>query len=619
MAVINRDAKLLTSMEPSPHQPATSSSHPVRPPKTRMRYRAPILVLTVFSAVLAVAAIAQRVSHSSRVETIGYSDLMARAASGGIEKADIEGERITLKLKDGAGAVAFVSNAQSQHAVVSMLVEKGVGVEFVPRETSGERLLNTLLPSVVLLSFAGAMYAVYRRKRLSHVRHVQADRPTSVSFSDVAGVDEAKDGLRETTEFLRNPAAFGRLGGRAPRGILLSGAPGTGKTLLARAAASEAGVPFLSAGGASFQEMFAGVGASRVRSLFAEARKVAPCIVFIDEIDALGKRRGRGEDSASADADQTLNQLLIEMDGFDTATGIVVLGSTNRPDVLDPALLRPGRFDRHINVGLPDVRGREQILGIHAQKIVLAPSVDLAIVARATPGYTGADLARMLNEAAILATREGCDAVDAMHLEKARDKVMMGDERKTLLMHADERHATAVHEAGHVAVGLASLHGDPIHKVSILPRGRALGVTQAVPERDRLMYKREYLEDRIAMLLGGRAAEQVLLGTMTAGAADDIERAVSLARKMVGEMGMSSLGPVHVGDDPELRSQATVDRIERVANRLVRHQLDRACAIVTEQRAGIERLVEQLLARDTLVGQEIRDCFEQTTFAAQAG
>jgi len=473
-----------------------------------------------------------------------------------------------------------------------------------------EKIRQWALVIVLVLIAGGVGYFVYRRKRLSHVRQVHHEPPSAVSFADVAGVDEAKDALRETTEFLRDPAAFGRLGGRAPRGILLSGAPGTGKTLLARATASEAQVPFLAVGGASFQEMFAGVGASRVRSLFAEARKVAPCIVFIDEIDALGKRRGRSDDSASADADQTLNQLLIEMDGFDQTAGIVVLGSTNRPDVLDPALLRPGRFDRHIHVSHPDARGREQILGVHAKKVVLSPLVDLAAVARTTPGYTGADLARMLNEAAILATREGCDAVETMHIEKARDKVMMGDERRSLVMHADERYATAVHEAGHVAVGLASDHGDPIHKVSILPRGRALGVTQAVPERDRLMYRREYLEDRIAMLLGGRAAEQVLLGTMTAGAADDIEKAVSLARKMVGEMGMSDLGPVHAGDDPELRSQATLDRIERAASRLVRQQLERACAIVTERRPGIERLVEQLLAHDTLVGPEIRRCFE---------
>jgi cell division protease FtsH len=416
---------------------------------------------------------------------------------------------------------------------------------------------------------------------------------------------------------LRDPARFGRLGGRAPRGILLSGPPGTGKTLLARAAANEARVPFLSAGGSSFQEMFAGVGAARVRTLFAEARKVAPCVVFIDEIDALGKRRGRSDDSASADADQMLNQLLIEMDGFDQNVGIVVLASTNRPDVLDSALLRPGRFDRQIAVSHPDARGRERILAVHARKIKLSPSVDLAGVARATAGYTGADLARLLNEAALLATREGCEAVSETHIERARDRVTMGDERRTLVMEEDERYATAVHEAGHVAVGLACPHGDPIHKVSILPRGRALGVTQAIPERDRLMYRREDLEDRMAMLLGGRAAEQVILGTMTAGAADDIERAVGLARRMVGEMGMSALGPVHPGDDPSQRSPATLDRIERAASRLVRRQLRRACDIVRERRPGIERLVAELLERDTLGAAEIRACFASAAEPAE--
>jgi cell division protease FtsH len=300
------------------------------------------------------------------------------------------------------------------------------------------------------------------------------------------------------------------------------------------------------------------------------------------------------------------------MDGFEQAVGIVVLASTNRPDVLDSALLRPGRFDRQITISHPDAKGREQILGIHAKKIVLSHKVDLGVVARATSGYTGADLARLLNEAAILATRQGCDAIDNDHIEIARDKVTMGDARRTLVMEEDERHATAVHEAGHVAVGLASLHGDPIHKVSILPRGRALGVTQAVPDHDRLMYRREYLEDRIAMLLGGRAAEQVILGTMTAGAADDIMRAVDLARRMVGEMGMSDLGPVHPGDDPSLRSPATLDRIEMAASKLVKDQLERACEIVTAQRAGIDRLVNELLARDTLGGAEIRACFENS-------
>jgi len=584
-----------------------------------MRQRT-LLVLFALVGLLGVAwSIKKTFLSGSHVEALGYTEILSRGAAGEITRAQIDGEKILLTLKSGAAATAVVSNAHSQHAIVAMLAERSVPVEFLPREAAGERAFNALLAPVVLLSFAGAGLIMYRKKRLAHVRHVHRfDTPNAVSFADVAGVDEAKQGLEETIEFLRDPVKFGRLGGRAPRGILLSGAPGTGKTLLARAAASEARVPFLSAGGASFQEMFAGVGASRVRTLFAEARKVAPCVVFIDEIDALGKRRGRSEDSASADADQMLNQLLIEMDGFEQTAGIVVLGSTNRPDVLDPALLRPGRFDRQITISHPDARGREQILAIHARKIVLSPRVDLARVARVTTGYTGADLARLLNEAAILATRDGSDAIDQDHIEHARDRVTMGDERKTLVMERDERHATAVHEAGHVAVGLVSQHGDPIHKVSILPRGRALGVTQSVPDRDRLMYRREYLEDRVAMLLGGRAAEQVILGTMTAGAADDIERAVSLARRMVGEMGMSSLGPVHAGDDPALRSPATLDRIERAASRLVRRQLERACHIVSAQRKGIDKLVEALLERDTLVGPEIRACFDDL-FPAETG
>jgi len=599
-------------MEPSPHPSKMPPARPLRRSGAKTRGRR---VLVAMTAVLAVVGIAWSVRRAAvptpHVESIGYTDLLTRSAAGEVNKVEIEGDRVLLQLKGGGTAMAVVANAHSQHAVVTLLAERGVEVVFQPRDTAGERTLGTLLPLLVLFSFMTGAAIVYRRKRLSHVRHVQAvDPATAVSFADVAGVDEAKQGLEETIEFLRDPAKFGRLGGRAPRGLLLSGPPGTGKTLLARAAASEARVPFLSAGGASFQEMFAGVGASRVRTLFAEARRVAPCVVFIDEIDALGKRRGRSEDSASADADQMLNQLLIEMDGFDQNVGIVVLASTNRPDVLDSALLRPGRFDRQIVVALPDARGREQILAIHARKIALSRSVDLATVARVTAGYTGADLARLLNEAAILATRDGSDAVTEAHIERARDRVTMGDERRTLVMEDDERFATAVHEAGHVAVGLACKNGDPIHKVSILPRGRALGVTQAIPDRDRLMFRREDLEDRMAMLLGGRAAEQVILGTMTAGAADDIERAVSLARRMVGEMGMSALGPVHSGDDPGLRSPATLDRIERAASRLVRRQLRRACDIVSERRAEIERLVAALLERDTLGSAEIKACFD---------
>jgi cell division protease FtsH len=432
---------------------------------------------------------------------------------------------------------------------------------------------------------------------------------TATTFADVAGVDEAKNELAETIEFLRDPLRFGRLGGRAPRGILLSGPPGTGKTLLARAAATEANVPFLSVSGSSFQEKFAGLGAARVRRLFKQARKLAPCVVFIDEIDALGRRRGRSGDSASADQDQTLNQLLIEMDGFQQLAGVVVIASTNRPDILDSALTRPGRFDREIAVNLADVRGREQILRVHARKLTLAPELELSWIARGTPGFSGADLANLLNEAAIAATRHNADSVCREHVEYARDKILMGAERHGFMMDEEERYATAVHEAGHVAVGLDVKHGDPIHKVSILPRGRALGVTQSLPERDRLMKKREYLEDQIALLLGGRAAEQILLETMTAGASNDIERAVEIARKMVSEFGMSPLGPIHLGKPEDPHSQALLDRVEHATNDIINAQMTRACEIVDARREEIMRLTAGLMERDTLEADEIQECF----------
>ena len=374
--------------------------------------------------------------------------------------------------------------------------------------------------------------------------------------------------------------------------------------------AGEAGVPFLLASGSSFQEKFAGVGAARVRRLFAEGKKVSPCIIFIDEIDALGRQRGRGNDSATADQDQTLNQLLIEMDGFDQSSSIVVIGSTNRPDVLDRALMRPGRFDREIAVNLPDVRGREAILNVHASRLQLDHDLDLSWVARGTPGFSGADLANLLNEAAIAATRDNAEAVSRPHIEFARDRILMGAERHGFMMDEDERYATAVHEAGHVAVGMAVKNGDPIHKVSILPRGRALGVTQSLPERDRLMRKREYLEDQIAVLLGGRAAEQVLLSTMTAGASNDIQRAVEIARSMVNEYGMSPLGPIYLGDPRnEPISQGLLDRVEEAVNEIIRVQLARACEVVNSRQSSIARLVELLLEHDTVEAEGIQECF----------
>jgi cell division protease FtsH len=508
---------------------------------------------------------------------------------------------------------ATVTNPAAQQALAELFRKNNVPVEFRPLTSSPMAVALTWSIPVITLLFMGLIgWRVHATSsaRVGNFNVTDASGKQPVFFDQVAGVDEAKAELAETIEFLRDPQRFGRLGGRAPRGILLSGHPGTGKTLLARAAASEAGVPFLSVSGSSFQEKFAGVGAARVRRLFAKARRLSPCVIFIDEIDALGRQRGRSNDSASSDQDQTLNQLLIEMDGFDQSSAIVVIGSTNRPDVLDSALTRPGRFDREVTVNLADVRGREAILRVHAKGIQLESGLDLSWIARGTPGFSGAELANLLNEAAIAATREDAAAVGRRHVEIARDRILMGAERQGFMMDEDERYATAVHEAGHVAVGLAVKNGDPIHKVSILPRGRALGVTQALPERDRLMKKREYLEDQIAMLLGGRAAEQILLSTMTAGASNDIERAVEIARRMVSEFGMSALGPIHLGGADTPHSQALLDRVEEATNTLIDAQLQRACEIVTSSQQAIRKLVERLMERDTLDADEILECFD---------
>jgi len=524
----------------------------------------------------------------------------------------VDGELLIVTEKSGVVSEAIVTNPAAQHDIISMFYASKVPVEYASLQPSFIQSSGYwLIPVLVLASLGVVVWRVHATVggRGGDFNLVDAKGKQSVYFADVAGVDEAKAELSETIEFLRDPEKFSRLGGRAPRGILLSGPPGTGKTLLARAAANEAGAPFLSVSGSSFQEKFAGMGSARVRRLFAEARKHPSCVIFIDEIDALGRQRGRSNDSASADQDQTLNQLLVEMDGFDQHNGVVIIASTNRPDILDSALTRPGRFDREVVVNLADSRGREEILKVHARGLKLEEGLDLRWIARGTPGFSGADLANLLNEAAIAATRDDSEAIARKHVEYARDKILMGAERQGFMMDEEERYATAVHEAGHVAVGLAVKNGDPIHKVSILPRGRALGVTQALPERDRLMKKREYLEDQIAMLLGGRAAEQLLLDTMTAGASNDIERAVEIARKMVAEFGMSPLGPIHLGKPEDPRSQTLLDRVEHATNDIISAQMIRACEVVDRERESIARLVEGLMERDTLEADEIHQCF----------
>ncbi|HXV77838.1 MAG TPA: ATP-dependent zinc metalloprotease FtsH, partial [Candidatus Polarisedimenticolaceae bacterium] len=439
-----------------------------------------------------------------------------------------------------------------------------------------------------------------------------------VTFKDVAGVDEAKEELQEIIEFLKEPQKFQKLGGRIPKGVLLMGPPGTGKTLLARAVAGEANVPFFSISGSDFVEMFVGVGASRVRDLFEQGKKNAPCIIFIDEIDAVGRHRGAGLGGGHDEREQTLNQLLVEMDGFETNEGVILIAATNRPDVLDPALMRPGRFDRQVVVGRPDVRGREEIIKVHVRKIPLAAEIDLSLIARATPGFSGADLANLVNEAALYAARKNRKAVTQEDFEVAKDKVLMGTERKSLIISEDEKRATAFHEAGHALVAYSLPNADPLHKVTIIPRGRALGVTQQLPVDDRHTYSRDYLETTIAVLMGGRVAEELKLNRVTTGAGNDFERSTEVARKMVCEWGMSErMGPLTFGKQEEQiflgreiaqhrdYSEATAVEIDHEVKRIVTEGYNRARKILEDQDEQLTRLAAALLEREVLDAGQI--------------
>ncbi|MDW8304651.1 MAG: ATP-dependent zinc metalloprotease FtsH [Acidobacteriota bacterium] len=441
-----------------------------------------------------------------------------------------------------------------------------------------------------------------------------------VTFKDVAGVDEAKEELQEIIEFLKDPQKFQRLGGRIPKGVLMVGPPGTGKTLLAKAVAGEANVPFFSISGSDFVEMFVGVGASRVRDLFEQGKKNAPCIIFIDEIDAVGRHRGAGLGGGHDEREQTLNQLLVEMDGFESNDGVILMASTNRPDVLDPALLRPGRFDRRIVVGRPDVKGREEILKVHTRKIPLADDVDISVIARSTPGFTGADLANLVNEAALNAARHNKKVVTMADFEIAKDKVLMGAERKSMVISEEEKKLTAYHEAGHTLVSLKVPSADPIHKVTIIPRGMALGVTQQLPEGDRHSYTKEYLLGQIAILMGGRLAEEIFFGEerITTGASNDIEKATEIARAMVCEYGMSDLGPLAFGKKEEQiflgkeiaqhrnYSEDTAIKIDQEVRKIVSEQYERARKIILDNKDTLVRLAEELIKRETLDGLQVR-------------
>ena len=530
---------------------------------------------------------------------------------------------MTGKLKDGGEFRTYVVESQD---FVKQLRDKNVKISVRPLDQN-PWYLSVLIGWFPMILFIGVWIFFMRQmqgggaKALSFGKaraRLISEKHNKITFSDVAGVDEAKEELREIIEFLKDPQRFQKLGGKIPKGVLLVGPPGTGKTLLAKAIAGEANVPFFSISGSDFVEMFVGVGASRVRDLFEQGKKHAPCIIFMDEIDAVGRHRGAGLGGGHDEREQTLNQLLVEMDGFETNEGVILIAATNRPDVLDPALLRPGRFDRQVVVPRPDVKGREEILRVHARRIPLGPDVDLKVLSRGTPGFSGADLANLVNEAALLAARHSKKLVEMIDFESAKDKVLMGVERRSMIISEEEKRTIAYHEAGHTLVAKTLPGADPVHKVTIIPRGRALGLTQQLPADDKYNYSRDYLMNRITILLGGRAAEEMVLQQQTTGAGDDLEKATEMARKMVCEWGMSEkLGPLTFGKREEHiflgrevarhqdYSEETAVLIDSEVKQIVHDSAARARSILEEQLARLHRLAKALLEHESLDAEEI--------------
>jgi len=565
----------------------------------------------------------------SAQENIIYSDFISYAEKGQIIEVTIQGESISGKLNNGKNFKTF---APKDATVVPLLKEKGVKIASKPADES-PWYMNVLISWVPMLLLIGVWIFFMRQMQAgggkamafgkSKARLV-TDKSKKVTFADVAGIDEAKAELEEVIEFLREPKKFTRLGGRIPKGLLLVGQPGTGKTLLARAIAGEAEVPFLSISGSDFVEMFVGVGASRVRDLFDQGKKNAPCIIFIDEIDAVGRHRGAGLGGGHDEREQTLNQLLVEMDGFESNEGVILVSATNRPDVLDPALLRPGRFDRQVVVPLPDVKGREKILEVHTRKTPLAEDVIFAVIARGTPGFSGADIENLVNEAVLYAARYGKDKVTMSDFEFAKDKVMMGAERKSMVISLEERRNTAYHESGHALVARLLPGSDPIHKVTIIPRGMALGLTQQLPVDEKHTYPKQYLLNNITILLGGRAAEELILNEFTTGSGNDIERATNLARKMVCEWGMSDqMGPLSYGKKEEQiflgrdiavhkdYSEETAQRIDQEITRLVSESYEKAKKLLSEHIDILNKIASELLEKEVLNTTELDDIIQQ--------
>jgi len=552
-------------------------------------------------------AVGYRLTADVEPALVPFSDFLRDVQSGQVQSVQMKEDAVEFERRDGARfeTVAPQGYIALNPSFVPSLMERGVRIDVDRIQPSGASIYTPYAFGLILF---GALALVLFRIVTGRVPSLEKARTidpqdVTVTFNDVAGVDEAKDEVREIVDFLREPARFASIGGRIPRGILLVGPPGTGKTLLARSMAGEAGVPFISASGSEFVEMYAGVGAARIRKLFREARRHKSCIVFIDELDAVGRNRG-GNSLSHEEREQTLNQLLVEMDGFSRSDSIVLVAATNRADILDAALLRPGRFDRQVTVGNPDLKGREQILRVHTRKISLDADVDLRAIARGTPGFSGADLANLVNEAALSAARRGRSTVGHADLDSARDKVLMGVERKSVVMSEHERITCAYHEAGHAVVAALLPGADPLHKVTIIPRGRALGVTMQLPEADRLTHSKPFLEAQIAILMGGRVAEELCLRQMTSGASNDIERATELARKMVCELGMSTLGPVHFRRpsgvwDTDNRaagfSEEAARRVDNEISALVMRGYETARQIVAGQRGAVGALAAELL------------------------
>jgi len=579
-----------------------------------------IVLMTVFN---------QFNSRQSAPEAMEYSQFMDEAKQGRIAKVEIDGRTLRATTKEGKAVTVYTPGAQDLW-MVSDLMRYGVKIKANKPDEEQSFLTAMFLQLLPVLLIVGVWIFFMRQMQgggrggafsFGKSRARMLDESTnSLTFADVAGCEEAKEEVGELVDFLRDPSKFQKLGGRIPKGVLMVGSPGTGKTLLAKAIAGEAKVPFFSISGSDFVEMFVGVGAARVRDMFEQAKKHAPCIIFIDEIDAVGRQRGAGLGGGNDEREQTLNQLLVEMDGFEGVSGVIVIAATNRPDVLDPALLRPGRFDRQVVVPLPDIRGREQIIRVHMRKVPVAPDVDPTVLARGTPGFAGADLANLVNEAALFAARGNKRLVDMDDFERAKDKIMMGAERRSVVMPEEERKNTAYHESGHAVVAKLLDKTDPVHKVTIIPRGRALGVTMQLPEQDRYSQDRERLLQMIAVLFGGRIAEEIFMNQMTTGASNDFQRATDLARRMVTQWGMSdALGPMVYGEEEgevflgrsitqhRNVSEATMQEVDGEIRRIIDGQYALARRLIEENSDKIEAMTAALLEWETIDADQIND------------